>query len=150
MNYIVLKALMDSDPANAGKTDADVHAWLLEPDPNPRYQDVEWLDYMVWLGDVDGMERLDAAISAGSSSEETKGASRLALTIAQAGQDLALSDARVRSLLAKVVPSVFTTAERDQLLAMGTVETATRWASAGVEREPDVIHVTNVRAGAGS
>ncbi len=145
MRYQALKTLIDSDPANAGKTDAEVLTWVLDTDPSPPFNDVEWRDYLVWLGEVDGLEKLEAAIADGGATQATKAGARLALVIANSGEPLLLSDSRVRSLLAKVVPSVFTAAERNTLLA-ASQGTPTRWEVAGLGRAPVESHIAVARA----
>jgi len=111
VNLHALKALIDTDPANATKTDAQVISWLKEVDPSPSFRSVPWLDLALWIATVDGMQRIDDAANDATKKVGVRSAARLLASIVNAGQDLPLDDIRARTALGKLTPDVFTGAE---------------------------------------
>lgn len=139
MNLQQLKTLIDSEPLNAARSDADVLAWLNET--QTVQGDVSWTDYMLWLSETSGVVKLRTAAASGSA-DAIKNAGELALIVAQSGQPLFVSRADVRASLAPLISGgVFSAGERDSLLAKGAL-TPTRWEVAGlpIGNLGDVIH----------
>ncbi len=121
---IALKTLIDSEPGNASATDAVVLAWLHADVVVP--EDVDWPNYMLWLSDTGGLLKLKDAEADVGLDAGIRNAAGLAVVAAQAGQPLSLSRTEVRAALGPLIGPVFTTAERDALLALSDTNVP-RW-----------------------
>lgn len=119
---------------DAGDTDEQILSWLNESVTVPR--DVSWTDYMLWLRSVKGLRRLGVAMKNDLLSDDVRDAAEGALVVANTSQTLSLSRTDVRQALAPLVGPVFTTAERDALLALSDAEVS-RWAANGFKAMDD-------------
>ncbi len=145
MSHTALKTLIDSEPLNAAKTDAEVLTWLNEDVTS--YADVPWLDYAIWLSGNGGVSKMQNEVN--NASQEIANGCQLGLAILNAGQPLSLSRTEVRTDLGVLVGAgkPFTTDERDALLAV-SAEAKARWLT--VMRNMDDVsklhHIAEVRA----
>lgn len=124
---MTLAELIASEPANAGRTDAEVLAWL--NGTVPVFRDVSWLDLSMWIAENDLRQVIASRV--GDADAATSTAAQHIVDCIVAGQPLAASDFRVRTTIAKAMPAG---AARDALLALATTQT-TRWST--VMREMD-------------
>ncbi len=146
-----LTTLINSEPTNAAKSDAEVLTWLREGVVVPK--DVPWLDLLLWLSDTDGLRKLKDAEEKTQNSAAIRNAAGLLLVVAQAGQPLSLSLTAVRQALVPLIGPVFTTAQKDALLALSD-KTVERWTlSAPLELNgrslpdgPGIAHVIEARS----
>ena len=123
---MTLRELIDSEPANAARTDAQVFAWVLEL--APAFKDVSWLNLSMWVAENDLRPTLLASASTGTAARAT-GAQFILDTIAS-GQPLYTSDARVRAVLLKAIAAG---AARDALVALAATQ-APRYEAAGLNK----------------
>ena len=123
-----------------GNTDAQVETWLLGT--TTQQNDISWDQLMTWLATVSGFEKLEVGTQTGSTAN-VKGASAYIDVSARAGNGLRLSDPAVRTFLANTVPEVFSTSDRDVLLAVSDVS-VTRAVFYGVPR--GLGHIERARA----
>jgi len=124
MDYAALKALIDSEPLNAGRTDAEVLSWLGES--VSVFVDVPWLDVAMWLV-AQGIDRATLTTQATSGSAANKTAAQYIIDVITAGQPLQATDQRVRDTIAA---SGLTTGQKQALLALAT-EQRPRYSTAG-------------------
>ena len=129
---VKLEAVVTADLVGgwAGNTDIQVETWLLEI--VTKKNNVAWSDYMLWLGRHDGLDKLETGKASGST-QVIKNSAGLALVVANAGQELQLSDDEVRGFLNNLVTEVFSGAERNDLLTFSD-ESVTRAVFYGVPR----------------
>ena len=120
-----LRELIDSEPANAGRTDAEVLAWLLEP--VTLYVDIEWIDLVLWPH-ANGLTRavMQSAATSGTTANQT--AAQHLLDCINAGQPLAASRADIRAL---IIASSLPTSAKNALAALAT-SSAERWRTGGI------------------
>ena len=146
MNYAKLKELIDSEPANAGKTDVDVHTWVLEDDPAPDWIDIPAHEFRMWLGENNGALRLETEKANGANTDQTRNACALSLAMINSSEDIFTSEQRVRQVLNQLVPEVFTGAEAQVLLDVAR-PAQKRWEKiGGIAYEPLLTHITTARA----
>ena len=144
MNLSNLKAVIDTEPANAARTDAEVLAWLKES--VTVWSDVSWEQFALWASRYDGIRKLETAkagVDAGVATAAATG-----LIVLDAGKDLLLSISEVRSMMGDLVPDIFSTAEKNDLLAFSQ-STQTRWLNEGFRAMGDkskLVHINNSRA----
>jgi len=135
-----LKTLIDSEPANATRTDQQVLDWLLAPVTVQR--DATNGDVLTWAAGNDMIKRL-RDYAAGASAAE-RGLANAALVRIDAGLGLSLTDAKVQSLLSNMVAlGMMTQVEADDLNAQAQ-EQAPRWQAqplSDVRHEPTVHEV---------
>ena len=129
---VKLEAAVTADLAGgwAGSTDTEVETWLLGI--VTRKNNVGWSDYMLWLGRHNGLDKLETGKASGST-QTIQNSAGLALVVANAGQELQLSDDEIRGFLGNLIPEIFSGAERNDLLAFSD-ETVTRAVFYGVPR----------------
>lgn len=106
----------------AGNTDQQVETWLLANDT--KQDDISHDDLMTWLARTNGINKLELAKSTGTT-DNVKSAAAYLLVLANAGVGVRLSVTEVRGFLGNLIPEIFTTAERDDILAFSN-ETVTR------------------------
>ncbi len=150
-----LKALIDSEPANAGRTDAQVLAWCDELTRDMQ-RDISGADFNEWLSS--GLRRLKLKQAESGLDEsgapltsfpgqitlnQVKNAALIAGDIAETGLGIELSRAGAASGLAPL-RAIFTQAEIDELRDFGRSQVQ-RWQSADVPR-PRLGDITAARA----
>ena len=145
MNHSNLKTVIDAEPANAARTDAEVLDWF--KDAVDVYSNVIWERFALWASRYNGIIKFETAKSSGST-DDVKRAASIGLLILEAGKDLSLSVAEIRALMGNLVPAVFTVAEKDDLLdfSKSNVE---RWIDEGFRRMGDksrLYHINVARA----
>ena len=96
-DLVALKALIDAEPANAGRTDPEVRAWLKELVSS--WQDISWLEFQVWRHQQGVTDALLDSVITGGGSDARKTAAKFFLDVTVAGVDFASSDSRVRQLI---------------------------------------------------
>jgi hypothetical protein len=133
-----LKTLIDSEPANAGRTDQEVLDWLNETESV--WVDVSWASYAKWM--AKNALSSDFEDEATNGTGAAKAGAQFALMIVNAGQDLPASDADVRS--AMVAITAVSGAAETELVAL-TQEDQPRWQANGISR-PKFGHVQLARA----
>lgn len=146
IDHVALRALIDAEPSNdPPATDAAVLAWWLGNVTVPT--DLSMTDFMIWLANNGGRDRVEEAIS--HASEDVRNAARLMIDLLQSGaEELHLSRDDVRAALAPLVGSgkPFTTAHKNSLLALSDVQTP-RWKAEGFPPKASyLIHITKARA----
>lgn len=119
---MTLAELIDSEPANAGRTDQAVLDWLDEVMTS--WQDVSWLELTVWLHES-GITRADLSTAAAGTGATATAAQHIIDCVA-AGQVLSASDSRIRSL---INASSLSGAAKASLTAAAQTSSP-RWASA--------------------
>lgn len=124
MDYQALRALIDTEPLNAARTDDQVLAWLQEA--TSTFVDVSWLDLCMWVATQGYRPTLAAAATSGNT-DQVKTAAQHVLDCIAAGQPLFASDSRVRNAIAAAIPAG---TARTALLALATAS-VTRAAAAG-------------------
>lgn len=118
---MTLAELINSEPLNAARTDAEVLAWLNESVNT--FMDVGWLDLCMWVAQHAYRPTLVTAASIGTDAQKT--AAQHVLDCIAAGQPLSASDSRVRAVVASAIPAG---QPRTDLLALAT-KTMTRWST---------------------
>lgn len=137
MDYVALKTLIDSEPLNAARNDAEVLAWLNESVST--FKDVEWIDFSMWISEFDLRSQIENAITSGTDAART--AATFFVDTLRAGQPLYSSRADVRTTIAKGIPAG---AARDALVALAT--TSVSRAQAAGFSTPTLGHVERARA----
>lgn len=160
--HAALKALIDSEPSNSGLTDAQVLAWLKvgETTQGP----ISASDYREWLSSnlrgwaircvVEDGAYHSSSPGAGLDppdnvpSDAVKNAAWVARAIALSGDGIDLGRPGAGAALAPLVGTVFTTADRNALLAYGQTS-APRWAALRTRASDDaswLYHIAVARA----
>jgi hypothetical protein len=117
MGYLQqLKTLIDSEPLNADKTDAEVETWVNELVPTD--VDVSWTDLTVWATTHDTINKLEAAKSTGT--PDKRKLANGALLLINTGRDLSSSRPDVKAL----VGAMGAILDPDELTALTALTTA--------------------------
>lgn len=135
---MTLKELIDSEAANATRTDAEVLAWLNES--VTAYVDIAWLDLGMWVAKHNLRPSLITAATATGGTAALRTAAQHILDCIAAGQPLYASDERVREVIGTAMPAG---AARDDLVAMATTQ-KTRWAASEIS-DPTLGHIEALR-----
>lgn len=138
MDYPSLRALIDGEAQNAGRTDLEVLVWLHES--VQRWIDVPWLEIQMWLT-AQGITRADLITAAGAGTPANRTAAQYILDTISAGMPLYASDERVRSVVAA---SALSTGAKNALVALAqqmVPRYTLAWSS-----EPGLGDVANARA----
>ena len=139
-----VKAAIATDPANSGKTDAEVMAWFLDAITEPGV--VVDGEFAIWLAQTDGYKRLkDLAAGTDKIKRRISGA----IIFRGNTTELDFSDSKINAMLAEITDSTgaagFTAAELNTLKALGDVETQ-RWRTLNLPRYPLIRHISAARA----
>lgn len=145
MNTQDLRTLIDTEPLNAGRTDAERLAWL--KDSVTVWGDVTWQSLSLWASRHDGIAKLKTATS--DADLNIRRAADYVYLVLQAGQSLQLSSSEVRALVVNLVSgAVFTVAEKDDLLTFSQ-SSVSRYESEGLPSMDDnswLSHIAEARA----
>lgn len=139
-----LKAKIDSEPANAQRTDAEVLDWLRELEAGP-FVDVPPEVYFDWSAKYKLPGRYYATANTVPASNLQSAALMLHTAWVQ-NAGLQLSSLNVRAHLGDAVPSIISIAARDELLEVARPDVP-RWVNAAWEFEPilgDVVAARNL------
>lgn len=141
MKYQTLKTLIDSEPANAAKSDADVLTWL---DETVTIQnDATHGEVLEWCAANDIINIMETH-SEGTDATK-RGLADAALTLVRSGGELHLTKSSVQTLLGSMVAlSMITQTNSDDLYALAQ-EAKTRWANVGLT-QPIESHVNVARS----
>ena len=124
MDHQALKAVIDAEPANAARSDAEVLAWLSAD--VVAYREVGSRDLLGWAAVGDRLDRLSAARENGSASASSRTRAQAAYLLITR-EDTALDWAKHGPLVqAMVVDGTLTDDEAAELQAMGQIS-RTRW-----------------------
>lgn len=145
METQALKYAIDSEPANAGRTDAEVLTWLKES--VYVYSDVPWESFALWTARYNGVIKMEAAKSSGGT-VDIKRAAATGLLVLTAGKDLKLSILEVRELMGNLVPNTFSVAEKDDLIAFSksTVQRLESYGFPTIDDGSWLQHIAEARA----
>jgi len=135
---MTLKELIDSEPANAGRTDQEVLDWLFET--QSVFVDVPWASYAKWMAKNGLASAFEDEAANGNGA--AKAGAQFALMVVNAGQDLPASDSDVRSALAAT--STVSGSVQAELVAMAQ-EDQPRWQASGTVN-PTMGKVIRARA----
>lgn len=124
MDYATLKVLIDAEPTNAARSDAEVLGWLQESVGT--WQDIPWLDVAMWLV-AQGIDRATLTTQATTGTAANKTAAQYVLDVITAGQPLQATDQRVRDT---ITASGLTAPQKAALVALATIS-APRYRTAG-------------------
>lgn len=138
-----LKIKIDSEPANAARTDQEVLDWLGELEAGP-FIDVPAEVYFSWSAKYKLPGRYYATANTTPASNLQSAALMLYTAWVQ-NVGLLLSDADVRTHLADAVPSIVSIAARDELLQVARPDVP-RWQNASWDRAPILGDVVAARA----
>lgn len=127
---MTLEELINSDRANAGRTDAERLAWLNEA--VSVFVDVSWLDLGMWVAQHNLRPSLITAATATGGTAAIRTAAQHILDCIAAGQPLYASDERVREVIGTAMPAGDA---RDDLVAMATT-LIPRWNGVTDWRDP--------------
>jgi hypothetical protein len=145
METQALKDRIDAEPANAGRTDAEVLVWLKES--VDVYSDVPWSSFALWAARYNGVIKMETHKASGTT-DDIKRAAATGLLVLTAGQPLSLSVAEVRALMGNLVPDVFSVPEKEDLLAFSE-STVERFSSYGFPEMDDaswLYHINYARS----
>lgn len=121
-----LKTLIDSEPANTGRTDQEVLDWLLN-ETEAVWVDVPWADYAKWMAKNALLTSFETEAASGTGA--AKSGAQFALMVVNAGQDLPASDSDVRTAIVATT-TVNPGAVQDELIALAQ-EDQPRWQANG-------------------
>lgn len=93
---MILEELIDSAPANAGRTDQEVLDWLDET--VSQWVDIPWLEFQIWRHAEGVTNAMLETVAAGVDSTRATAAQYM-LDVVSAGQPFSASDPRVRTLI---------------------------------------------------
>ena len=156
-DLVALRAVIDSEPSNAAKTDAEVRAWLVETTITrkrlPLLSFVAKLDEWSRLRLLhDTARRAQALIDAQQSLSTIQDLAHdtwtTMKTLREMGQDdIDVSPGAFATRIAAFVSNSFITqAQADELSALAATELTPRWRSEGLPRSPMIEDVTDARA----
>ena len=139
-----LKAIIDSEPSNAGKTDLEILAWLKEV--VTIQNDASNGDVLAWAGPRDLINRLRETSTLGSGSK--RGLADVALTRINSGLGLTLSDSAIQGLLSQMVVDGTLTQQEVDALNESCQESKTRWSANNLQGMDDnswLAHIGEAR-----
>ncbi len=132
----LMETVRDNMAGGWTNDDAAVKTWL--DGTTTRQNDVSWGDFNRWLARTNGIVKMETAKADAGATDAVRAAAAGALATLNAGLDLQLSDNEIRGFLNNLVPDVFTTGERDDLLTFSN-ETVTRAVFYGVSGNEGAI-----------
>ena len=113
-NYISLKTLIDSEPANAARTDVQVLAWLQGPSGSFQSRLLNARQLMAEIGASSTAIMLDKIEAVGVTNPAVKWAAKFFAT-----EGIDLGSTETRKMITQLASGgIITTAERDTLLAL--------------------------------
>lgn len=142
--HVDLKAKIDEEPLNAQRTDAEVLAWLNEPEQGP-FVNVAPEVFFSWSAKYKLPGRYYATANTTPASDLQSAALMLYTAWVQ-NAGLLLSDSDVRVHLSDAVPSIVSIAARDELLQHARPDVP-RWQNANWTTAPilgDVVAARNL------
>jgi len=142
MDTALLKVVIDSEPDNAARTDAEVLTWGKET--VDVFYDVTWEDFALWAARHDAIDKLETAKS--DTDRDIGRAAGTALLGLNAGKGVRLSLLEVRGLLQNLIPAVFSIAERDDLLDFSKRTEANFHGFPDIDDASWLFHIAEARA----
>ena len=138
MSLDALRDFIDSEPANASKTDVEVMDWLNESVTS--YQDVDWQDFAIWMSLYGLFDTFETEAANTDNTPAGRSACRFCLAVVAAGKDLPTADDNVRNALGNLrTDNIISVAERDAIVAHAQISVP-RWQEEGITR-PKLHHV---------